>query len=60
MNKTSLLKTILKVDVKIPDEIKTPEKRFYASSEMFNSPDPKDVPLPNFDEDNFFAEKIDD
>ena len=60
MDKTSLLKNILKVDVQPPEEIKTPEKKFYASSEIFNSPDPKDVPLPDFDEENFFLQKIDD
>ncbi len=60
MDKTSLLKNILKVNVKITEEIKTPEKSFYASSKMFNSPDPKDVPLPDFDEENFFLQKIDD
>ena len=54
MEKTSLLKNFLKIKT-VNFE---PEKEFYASPKRYNSPDPKDIPLPNFDETNFVDQKI--
>ena len=45
-NKTLMLKNIIfKKDI----------ENNYCSPKKYNSPNAKDVPLPNFDEDNFFC-----
>lgn len=32
--------------------------KYYANSANFSSPDPKDLPMPNFDEEMFLTEQI--
>lgn len=50
--KTFLLKSFLKIKTKKDEE--EGEKKYFASPAYLNSPDASEVPLPNFDEDDFF------
>lgn len=47
--KTKLLKTILGIK-KIETSFDDDEVKYFSSSSIYNSPDPKDIPYPNFDD----------
>ena len=58
-NKSNILKNTFKSsetskNKRIKSHKKIDSNKYYCSSEIYNSPDSKELPLPNFDEDFFF------